>query len=98
MPSDYIVPSNLYPIKQFVLTNFMSEEEIVQLFAALLSLKEYCVLSLIYGCGMRISEVCKLRIHDIESENSCVKIYQGKGAKDRYTLLPTILVEKLRVY
>lgn len=98
MPSDYIVPSNLYPKKQFVLPNIMSEEEVGQLFAAPLSLKEYCVLSLLYGCGMRISEVCKLRIQDIESENLRIKIYQGKGAKDRYTLLPTILLEKLREY
>jgi site-specific recombinase XerD len=42
-PSDYIVPSNLYPKKQFILPNIMSEDEVAQLFAAPLTLKEYCV-------------------------------------------------------
>jgi site-specific recombinase XerD len=98
MPSDYILPSNLYPKKQFVLPNIMSEDETTELFNANLSLKEYCVVALLYGCGMRISEVCNLRIQDIESTNSRIKIRQGKGAKDRFTLLPNILLDKLRQY
>ena len=59
MPSDYIVPSNLYPKKQFKLPNIMTEKEIEQLFKAPLNLQERCVLGLLYGCGMRISEVFK---------------------------------------
>ena len=42
----YIVPSNLYPKKQFVLPNIMSEMEVAKLFESGLSLKEYCVV----GC------------------------------------------------
>lgn len=98
MPSDYIVPSNLYPKKQFILPNIMSQEEVIKLFSAPLSIKEYCVVALLYGCGMRISEVCHLRIQDIESIHMRIKIYQGKGAKDRYTLLPNLLLEKLRLF
>jgi len=96
MPSEYIVPSNLYPRKQFILPNIMSEDEVVRLFAAPLTLKEYCVIGLLYGCGLRISEVSNLRIKDIESENKRIKVYQGKGGKDRYTLLPERLLLKLR--
>ncbi|GAB1396004.1 hypothetical protein MASR1M65_07810 [Saprospiraceae bacterium] len=84
MPSEYIVPSNLYPRKQFILPNIMSEEEVKRLFAAPLSVKEYCVVGLLYGCGLRISEVSNLRIIDIESDNKRIKVYQGKGGKDRY--------------
>ena len=70
----------------------MSEDEVAQLFAAPLTLKEYCVVGLLYGCGMRISEVCTLRLKDIESNDQRIKVYQGKGGKDRYTLLPDLLL------
>ena len=83
LPAQYIVPSNLYPKKQFILPNIMSEEEVIRLFAAPLSLKEYRVIGLLYGCGLRVSEVCHLRLQDIESHNQRLKVYQGKGAKDR---------------
>ncbi len=98
MPSAYIVPSNLYPKKQFILPNIMNEDEVDHLFKASLTLKEYCTIGLLYGSGMRISEVCAIRIKDIESKEKRIKVYQGKGAKDRYTLLADDLVDKLRSY
>ena len=77
LPAPYIVPSNLYPKKQFILPNIMTEAEVRQLFAAPLSLKEYCVVGLLYGCGLRIGEVGRLRLQDIESHNQRLKVYQG---------------------
>ena len=98
MPSDYIVPSNLYPKKQFILPDIMSESQVQQLFQVDLTLKEQCVLGLLYGCGMRISEVCNLSINDIDSAHQRIKVVQGKGAKDRFTLLPARLLAQLRAY
>ena len=98
MPVDYIVPSNLYPKKQFKLPNIMSEVQVRQLFEASLNLQEQCVVGLLYGCGMRISEVCNLKITDIDSTNQRIKVEQGKGGKDRFTLLPPTLLEQLRQY
>src|SRR5690554_3909318 len=98
MPSDYIVPSNLYPKKRFLLPEIMSESQVEQLFRADLSLKERCVVGLLYGCGLRISEVCNLSICDIDSGNKRIKVVQGKGAKDRFTLLPDYLLSLLRQY
>ena len=94
----YILPSSLYPQKQFVLPNIMSQQEVTQLFAAPLTLKEYCVIGLLYGSGLRISEVTALKIADIESGAKRLKVVQGKGAKDRYTLLASNLLDKLRQY
>ncbi len=94
----YVLPSALYPQKQFILPNIMSQQEVRQLFAAPLSLKEYCVTGLLYGSGLRISEVAALRIEDIESASKRIKVVQGKGAKDRYTLLAGNLLDKLRQY
>ena len=52
----YVLPSALYPKKQFILPNIMSQQEVTALFAAPLTLKEYCVIGLLYGSGLRISE------------------------------------------
>jgi integrase/recombinase XerD len=99
MGVDYIVPSNLYPKKQFILPNIMTEMEVRTLFyTPTLTLKERCVIGLLYGCGMRISEVCYLRVRDIESGEKRIKVYQGKGARDRYTLLPDLLLDDLRAF
>lgn len=98
MPVAYIVPSNLYPKKQFVLPDIMTEMQVAQLFNALLTLKEQCVVGLLYGCGLRISEVCDLKIADIDSANQRIKVVQGKGGKDRFTLLPQSLLLQLRQY
>jgi integrase/recombinase XerD len=98
LPSPFIVPSNLYPRKQFLLPNIMSEDEVTRLLNCGLTLKEYCVIGLLYGCGMRISEVGALEISHIERDNQRIKISQSKGAKDRYTLLPKDLLPKLRAY
>ena len=94
----YILPSALYPHKQFILPNIMSQQQVMQLFAAPLTLKEYCVIGLLYGSGLRISEVAALCIQDIDSPAKRIKVVQGKGAKDRFTLLADTLLEKLRLY
>ena len=94
----YVLPSALYPQKQFMLPNIMSQQEVTQLFATPLSLKEYCVLALLYGSGLRICEVAALCIHDIKSASRRIKVMQGKGAKYRYTLLADKLLDKLRQY
>ena len=68
------------------------------MFAAALRLKEYCVIGLLYGSGLRISEVAALRTQDVERASKRIKVLQGKGAKDRYTLLAGNLLDKLRQY
>jgi site-specific recombinase XerD len=94
----YLLPSALYPQKQFILPNIMSQQQVRQLFAAPLTLKEYCVTGLLYGSGLRISEVAALCLQDIDSPAKRIKVVQGKGAKDRFTLLVDNLLEKLRLY
>lgn len=53
-----------------------------------------------YAAGLRLSEVCNLQLTDIESapDRMCIKVRQGKGGKDRYTLLSPRLLETLRLY
>ena len=68
----------------------MSQQEVRQLFAAPLTLKKYCVIGLLCGSGLRISEVAALCIPDIGSAAKRIKVVQGKGAKDRYTYWPIL--------
>ena len=51
-----------------------------------------------YGAGLRIGEVTKLKVNDIDSERKVIRVRQGKGAKDRYTMLSPRLLEILRSY
>lgn len=52
--------------------------------------------SLLYGAGMRLMEVCRLRVKDVDFERQMLIIREGKGAKDRQALLPVRLREALQ--
>lgn len=54
--------------------------------------------SLIYGCGLRLSEAQKLRIQDIDSKQMRIFIYQGKGQRDRWVPMPKYILPLLRQY
>jgi site-specific recombinase XerD len=49
-----------------------------------------------YAAGLRVSEVVRLKLTDIESARGLIRVEQGKGRKDRYTLLSTRLLTELR--
>ena len=51
-----------------------------------------------YAAGLRVSEVVRLRLTDIESDRLLLRVEQGKGRKDRSTLLSTRLLTALRAY
>lgn len=53
---------------------------------------------LLYGGGLRIGEVLNLKTTDIEIDRKMICIRQGKGKKDRYTLLPTAILHRLQQY
>lgn len=78
----------------------LSREEIGRLFAACNTLRSRAVLMTTYAAGLRVSEVCALQIGDIESapDRMCLKVRQGKGGQDRYTLLSPRLLTTLRRY
>ena len=74
--------------------------DIGRLFAACDSLRARTVLMTTYAAGLRVSEVCALQVGDIESapDRMCLKVRQGKGGQDRYTLLSPRLLDTLRLY
>lgn len=52
--------------------------------------------SLMYGAGLRLLECCRLRVKDVDFGRRVITVRDGKGGKDRETLLPASLVEPLR--
>jgi len=52
----------------------------------------------VYAAGLRVSEACHLQLQHIESQRGLIRVVQGKGAKDRYTLLSDRLLGELRAY
>ncbi len=76
----------------------LSPEECLRIIDAPRNLKHKALLQMVYGSGLRVSEVVRLRARHIESARMMVFVQAGKGHKDRYTLLSESALETLRVY
>ena len=78
----------------------LARADILRLFEACPTLRCRTVLMTTYAAGLRVSEVCALKVIDIESapDRMCLKVCQGKGGQDRYTLLSPQLLATLRRY
>jgi site-specific recombinase XerD len=76
----------------------LSRDEAARLIAAARNLKHQTALSVAYGTGLRASEVIALKVGDIDSQRMTLRIEQGKGRKDRYAMLPPLLLERLRTW
>jgi|SRR5438552_896427 len=80
------------------LPEILSREEIERLFESAANPKHRVLLMIAYGAGLRVSEVVGLKVSDIDSNRMTIRIEEGKGRKDRYTLLPKRLLVELRRY
>jgi site-specific recombinase XerD len=76
----------------------LSRAEITRLLDATRDLKHRVLLMICYGAGLRVSELVHLRLRDIHSDRMLIRVNEGKGHKDRYTLLSPRMLEELRAY
>ena len=72
--------------------------EVKALLSVVENLKHRALLTITYSAGLRVSEVAKLRVTDIDSKRMMVRVQQGKGGKDRYSILSQTALELLRRY
>jgi len=79
---DFLLPSEIQKLLEFSMKNQ----------------RDYLILSLLYFCGLRVSELCNLRVEDLSFSPAFVKITMGKGKKDRIVPLTSKLAEKLENY
>jgi integrase/recombinase XerD len=90
------LPSMKKPVKR---PQVYSIEELEKLFAwPELNPKHRAILMTTYAAGLRVSEVCHLQIEHLLSDRGQIRVVQGKGQKDRYTLLSPRLLAELRHY
>lgn len=87
-----------YPRREQYLPVVLSRQEAKNLFATPFSLKHRIMFMLTYSSGLRLGELCNLKIADIDSERMQILVRQGKGNKDRYTVLSHKLLPGLRKY
>jgi integrase/recombinase XerD len=86
------------PRPQHRLPNVLSKEEVKQLIGSLQNPKHRAMLSLIYGCGLRRSELLNLKPVHVDSKRHLLHIINSKGKKDRVVPLSDKLIEMLREY
>jgi len=89
-----------YPKEKPSLPEVLSREELKQLFDGCKNPKHRVMFRLMYSAGLRRNELCQLLQTDIETKDGKfrIRINNGKGGKDRYTVLSKVIIEELRVY
>lgn len=85
------------PKKQTKAPNVMSEK-VTQLLKAVTNLKHKTILYLTYSAGLRVGEVVRLRYSDLDIERQTIIVRQGKGQKDRRTLLSNLAWNMVQKY
>ena len=86
------------PKKESKLPVVMSEEEVTRMICSIDNLKHKAIVVTIYSCGLRLSELLNLKIKDIESDRNILRVRNGKGKKDRTTILSLKTITLLREY
>ncbi len=90
--------SYLRPKKEKKLPYVLSEQEVLRVLKALNNLKHRTMLFLAYSSGLRVSEVVRLKLTDLDWDRGIISVRQGKGKKDRHTLLSRAAWELVQQY
>jgi site-specific recombinase XerD len=94
----FLVEQIPYGKKPKTVPAVLSQEEVLRLFAALPDDRYRLLLRTAYAAGLRVSEVVRLRVQDIDSGRGLLLVHQGKGHKDRLVPLSPQLLVELRAY
>jgi integrase/recombinase XerD len=87
-----------FPRREQKLPLILSRDEVKAMLEAPPDLRHRAMLAILYGSGLRVSEVARLKVADIDSARNVLWVRSGKGRKDRQALLPPKLRELLRCY
>ena len=96
------MPNRFYaidrPPKVERLPKVLSKNDVQRMIDAAPNVKHKCIISLLYSSGLRRQELLDLKIVDVDSSRMVLRVNQGKGKKDRYTLLSEKVLVDLRAY
>lgn len=93
-----VVEKIKYPKAKKTLPVVLDLAEVRTMLSVMENLKHRALLTLTYSAGLRVSEAAKLKVTDIDSKRMMVRVQQGKGRKDRYSILSQTALELLRQY
>lgn len=91
----FSIPRATQPMQ---LPEILSRDDVHRILGAVTNPKHHALLATAYAAGLRVSELVHLRVGDVDSARRVIRVEQGKGAKDRYTLLSAGLLDELRAY
>jgi site-specific recombinase XerD len=96
------MPNRFYsierPIKKETLPKVISLEEVQSIIKNTNNIKHKCIVSLLYSAGLRRNELLNLKLEDIDSKRMVITVKNGKGNKDRQTILSAAVLTDLRTY
>ncbi|MFK8046564.1 MAG: site-specific tyrosine recombinase/integron integrase [Crocinitomicaceae bacterium] len=96
------MPNRFYdierPFKESGLPKVLNKNEVGRMLNNITQIKHKCIVSLLYSAGLRRAELLNLKLTDIDGENNTLTIRNGKGRKDRVTIVSADLVKQLRIY
>lgn len=96
------MPNRFYeierPRKEFKLPIVISKQEILSIINNTNNIKHKCIVELLYGSGLRRSELLNLKLNDVDSKRMLLRVEGSKGNKDRQTLLSKTSLNHLRLY
>jgi integrase/recombinase XerD len=84
--------------RTWVLPEVLGQKEVERLLLAAVKLRDRCLLMTAYGTGLRVSELVSLKLSDVDQQRMMIRVEQGKGKKDRYTILSERLLSLLQRY
>lgn len=86
------------PKRNKTLPKILTAEEVRRMIASTQNIKHRLILKMLYGCGLRVSEVVLLRKEDLDFKESLIHVKLAKGKKDRFVKIPDSLKEELMSY
>ncbi|MBI3189714.1 MAG: tyrosine-type recombinase/integrase, partial [Ignavibacteriales bacterium] len=86
------------PKKARKLPDILSQEDVLDIFSKIENQKHKTIMMLVYSAGLRVGEVVRLKIEDIDSKRKMIHLRNAKGDKDRYTMLSDVILNQLRDY
>jgi site-specific recombinase XerD len=97
-PREWETLQSLRIPKQRTLPDVLTPDEVRELIGAVRTVHNRTYLWTVYSCGLRLTEGLHLQVGDIDGKRKMVHVHRGKGAKDRYVILPSITLTRLREY
>ena len=95
---EWVVEKIKCPKRKRKLPVVLDISEVESLFSVTTNLKHKAILMITYSSGLRVSEAARLKMTDIDSKRMMVRVRQGKGGNDRYSILSQTALEHLRQY